>query len=149
MIKAPCLATLALAAVLAAAPARAQTLARGGVVVTPVTVAATCDGGSTFDVTVAGVRRSNQLTVFSTLLVGGFWNVTLLDASGRLLSGAGSTVPDIFGGLFYRATITVSGSIRRGTSTLAWTAERHDPLQDPETSPVLETCTASLTVTAQ
>ena len=137
------------AASVAASQASAQPQLRGGTVVTPVTVTATCDGGSTMDVTIAALRRANQLTVFSTLLVGGFWDVKLNDESGRLLSGHGSTVPDISGSQFYRSTINISGPIRRGTSTFGFIAERHDPILDPVDSPVLETCVASLTVTAR
>jgi len=144
------LSTLGLVAAIGSAPALAAKPVIGGTIVTPVTSTATCDGASAMDVTLTGVRaKTNEITVYSTQLVGGYWNMTLLNASGDLVTGFGQGIPDISGGKFVRITTTVAGAIPRGTSTLSFVAQRHDPIADPSTSPVLETCTANLTVTTR
>jgi hypothetical protein len=110
-----------------------------------VSAVAPCDGASSLNVT---VQKGNNKVVQQVLLMtgptAGWWDFSLTeDSTGRGLVVFGGTEGDLIGVTSVRTTSTGS-TLAPGTWNLSFLAQH----RDAQFSPVIETCSAHVTVVA-
>ena len=122
-----------------------------GVIKNPVSAAVTCSGGSRLGLT---VRKGNNKVVEEVLTMSGttegFWMLDLNTVGGQMLVNQGFGENDLGTATAIRTTSTGS-QLAKGTWALTFRAVRHQlvvGVADPLSTPIVETCTASLTVVA-
>lgn len=119
-----------------------------------VSAAVTCTGDTSMGLTVQRGRNDvvERVMTISGAHTGGWWDFKLTDdTTGRGLVVSGSTMSDL-GTAVAVITTSTGSTVQPGVWPLSFTATRRDisatPPADTSASPVLETCTAHLTVVA-